>query len=197
MRVGSVNARLMVWFSRVSASRNWSLVASGTSSPPRSWARSARAPATTWIDARFLVPSSVKRRVPVGKSNAASPRRFGMWASGSRHRSRPAIIRWITSDRSPSSAITMRWLRRLTARTFLDSTSAIGGVTERSTNGLPNRTRTSDCPTMRVRRHSTYTVTSGSSGIAVFGCFGPTSGTTGCSSLDAMRNIRRASTASV
>ena len=53
-----------VWFSRVSASRNISTVASSGSMPPRSSARTASAPRTSCIDARFRELASVKSSVP-------------------------------------------------------------------------------------------------------------------------------------
>src|SRR5919108_6516645 len=116
--------------------------------------------------ARFFVPASVIRSVPVEKSRAATPILPGTFAPLGFQCSRPAIIRWMTTKRSSSSAMTMRLPSRRTPVTARPTTSASDGSTERSTNGVVSRRRSSRAPVMRSRRASTYTVTSGSSGTA-------------------------------
>ena len=79
------------------------------------------APRTRCSDARFFEPASVKSSVPFANSNDASIS-FGpspALAPGSRHRSRPAIIRCMTRNSSSSSAMTMRLPTRKTSRTRL------------------------------------------------------------------------------
>ena len=96
-----MSVRLSVCRSRRSAAGRRRAVAPRTSRPPGSWAASAASPRTRWIDARRRVPASVRVSVPSGKSKAASPTRPGGRAPAGRQWSRPAIIRWITTKRSP------------------------------------------------------------------------------------------------
>ena len=145
-RRGSVSARLSVWFSRCSRSRNAGRSAAATSSPPRSNAARALAPCTTCSEARFLVPASVNASVPLAKSNSARVMRAGGRSPRPSQRRRPAIIRCNTRKYSPSSASTMRLPRRRTATTRRPSTLASGGTAVRSTNGLIRRTRSSRLP---------------------------------------------------
>ena len=65
------------------------------------------------------------------------PARFGRlaWPAGLQC-SRPAIIRWMTSQRSPSTPMAMRLPMRRNATTCLPSTVESGGSTVRSTKTL-------------------------------------------------------------
>src|SRR5215467_11056388 len=54
IRCGSVIVRFTVWFSRTSASRNWSSVTSSGSMPPGSSAVIPASPRTSCSDARFF-----------------------------------------------------------------------------------------------------------------------------------------------
>src|SRR5919109_4168569 len=71
----------------------------------------------------------------------------------------------MTTNRSPSRVSTIRLPSRRTPFTTRPTTSESGGCTERSTNGVASRMRSRRAPTTRSRSASTYTVTSGSSGI--------------------------------
>ncbi len=88
------------------------------------------------------------------------------------HRNRPAIIRWITTNRSSSSTQTMRLPSRRRARTRRPSMLDTGGVTDRSRKGLASRTRWSVCPTILELRAWRYSSTSGSSGTGTLSGFG-------------------------
>ena len=99
--------------------------------------------------ARRFDPASVRVTVPVEKSSAASPILPGSFAPASFQCSRPAIIRWMSTKSSPSSAITIRLPRRRRPVTARPITSAGGGSTERSTKGLASRMRSSRAPTTR------------------------------------------------
>ena len=153
--VGSVSARLSVWLSEVSAARNSASVASSGSRPPGSCSASAASPRTRWIAARFFVPASVMISVPVLKSSAATPILAGGRAPASFQCSRPAIIRCMTTNRSPSSARTIRLPSRRTPLTTRSTTSDSGGSTERSTNGVASRRRSRRAPTTRSPSAST------------------------------------------
>ena len=70
--------------------------------PPGSSAASAASPRTSCIEARFFELASVKNSVPCANSNDARII-FGPMPGffpGSRQRRRPAIIRWMTRNRS-------------------------------------------------------------------------------------------------
>src|SRR5437868_2675981 len=163
-RRGSVSARLSVWFSRRSASRNAASGASSTSMPPRSIARTASFPRTRWSEARFLVAASVKRSVPYGKSIAASPSLPGTFAPRSPQRSRPAIIKWKTRKRSPSISKAIRLPMRWMPTTCFPMIWAMGGSKVRSTKGEARRTAWIGCRSTRGSSASMYAVMSGSSG---------------------------------
>ncbi len=149
-RRGSVSARLSVWFSRRSASTNAARVASSGSSPPRANCPSPVSPRTRWSEARFFELASVISSVPVEKSNAASPTLPGTFAPRAPQRKRPAIIKWKTRNRSPSSPSTIRLPMRRSSRTVRPSASRSGGSTERSRNGLASRARSYVCPSTRA-----------------------------------------------
>ncbi len=101
---GSVSARFRVRFCAVRTAANSALDTSSGSTPPRSSLRTASSESNTHIPARFLVPCSVRMRVPSSKSQAASPTFLGMAAPfPSFHCSRPATMRWMTTNSSPSS----------------------------------------------------------------------------------------------
>src|SRR5262245_18017825 len=163
---GSVSARFRVWLSRDSAARKALRSHSRTSIPPRAKAASPSSPATRCREARFFDPASVRSSVPVSKSNAASPSLPGIFAPGAFQCSRPAIMRWITRWRSPSSPRAIRLpIRRSATRARL-SAARRGGSTVRSTNGLRIRIASSRRPRIRSPSASRYTTTSGSSGMA-------------------------------
>ena len=164
---GSVSARFNVWFSSVNRAANVPRSAAGTSSPPGSMAASAASPWTRCSDARRFVPASVNASIPDGNASLARVIRFGGAPPASNHRSRPAIMRWNTRNRSPSRTRMMRLPMRRTSRTRLPSASAIGGTAVRSTNGLSIRISVSGAPTTRAVSASRYSAISGSSGIAV------------------------------
>jgi len=65
------------------------------------------------------------------------------------HRKRPAIMRWKTRKRSPSSSKAIRLPRRWRARTTRPSAAASGGSTERRRNGDTRRTRSTVWPITR------------------------------------------------
>lgn len=120
------------------------------SMPPRENSASAAAPRTTWMDARFLVPASVRTSVPPGKSNSASiSRRFGL-GFFTAHCSRPATMRWITRKRSSSKANTSRLPMRLSPVTRLPTIADTGGSTLRTTNGLTTVTAEQGAPENRA-----------------------------------------------
>ena len=150
-----MSARLTVWRSPRSRAANSAGVAANTSSPPRSNSASAARPATTCSDARFFGLASVNTSEPAGKSNAASATFFASFAPRGFHRSRPAIIRWITTKRSPSTPITIRLPSRSTVSTFAPTSSFGAGLTVRSTNGLAIRIASIGCPIACARRRST------------------------------------------
>jgi hypothetical protein len=151
---GSVNDRLTVWFSATRRAANASRVAAMTSMPPASSAASPARPATTWSDARRCLPASVSASVPVAKAKNASA--FGaVVLPRSSQRSRPAIMRWTTTKRSPSNARTMRLPSRSTPTTVRPSTAEIGGVTERSRNGWRIEMRSRRWPTVLAASRST------------------------------------------
>ena len=153
-RRGSVSARLSVWFSLTSRVANASRSASSTSSPPRSNGCRPASPSTRWIDARRVVPASVRTSVPVGKSKEASAILPGALPPAASHRSRPAIIRWMTTNRSRSSASTIRFPMRRRPSTRLPAISAGDGLTDRSTNGFRIVRRSSGWPRILGARQS-------------------------------------------
>ena len=108
----------------------------------------------------------MKRRVPDGKSKAASPTRPGSFARRAFHWNRPAIVRWKTRNSSSSTPITMRLPMRRSPWTFLRCASQIGGSYVRTTKGLAMGTSSRVWPTMRGSSRSLYTKMSGSSGMA-------------------------------
>src|SRR5712691_3954943 len=169
-RCGSVRERFRLWRSRVSRVRNVSRSVSNTSTPPGSSAREASSPRRMCSDARRFDPASVRSSVPFGKSKAARPSFAGIFAPEGSHRSLPAIIRWMTMKRSSSVAMTIRFPTRRTSRILFPSSCDGAGSTVRRMNGLARRRRVSGCPRRRSRRASTYTVTSGSSGIGCTLC---------------------------
>ena len=65
--------------------------------PPGSSAASASRPATSFNEARRFLLASVKIIVPVEKSSAAMPLRFGIALPTRSQCKRPEIIRWMTT----------------------------------------------------------------------------------------------------
>ena len=133
--------------------------------PPGSIARKPSSPATTCNDARRFVPASVSTSDPFAKSKAAKLCLPASRAPAAFQCNRPAIIRCNTSHKSPSTPIAIRFPIRRTPRTTRPSTSPIPGSTVRNKKALPNRTRSSGCPTMRGSSALMYAEMSGSSGM--------------------------------
>jgi len=79
--------------------------------------------------------------------------------------SRPAIIRWMTSQRSSSKPMATRLPTRRRLRTVRPSAQDSGGSAVRSRNALAKRTLSSGCPTIRASRALIYAEMSGNSGI--------------------------------
>ncbi len=90
----------------------------------------------------------------------------GSFPPTARHLNRPAIIKWITMNRSSSISSTIRFPIRRTPRTLVPAISDTGGSNVRSTNGFAITSFSSGSPTIRRSSCSRYTVMSGSSGIA-------------------------------
>src|SRR5262245_60312219 len=112
-----------------------------------------------------LVPASVRIKVPLSKSMARSPTLPGTFAPRSCQRKRPAIIKWITRNSSPSNSKTIRLPRRWRSRTCAPRRASSGGSMERSRNGLASLTFSTRLPTTRGRSAWRYKRISGSSGI--------------------------------
>ena len=94
--VGIREARFSVWFSlRRRAAKARELRAQDLHSAGIERLELA-APRRRWMLARFFVLASVRMRVPLSKSNAASPTLPGMGAPAGFHLKRPATMRWIT-----------------------------------------------------------------------------------------------------
>ena len=124
-RCGSVSARFSVWFSRVSASPN-SLTRRGQDFEAAGIVRRElllrRAPGTAMRGASIPLRSGSAIRFESRKRQDRLCRE-SLDASGLcafvAHLKRPAIIRWMTRNRSPSSSQTSRLPSRRSARTFL------------------------------------------------------------------------------
>ena len=145
----------------------------GAGGPPREprglHGRRRRAPAgraTRWSDARLLVLASERTSAPSSKSNAARAPRPPTRAPRFFQCSRPAIIRCRTTNRSPSSAKTIRLPIRSRPVTIFPDVSATGGAVDRSRKGLPSRIDSSRRPRTRGERAARYAEMSGSSGTA-------------------------------
>ena len=123
-----------------STARNWLRSLAKMSMPPGSMERRASSPASTCSDARRFVPASVSTSEPFGKSNAARLCRPASLAAGGRQCRRPAIMRWSTSQRSPSSPMAMRLPIRRRSRTVRPSAEAKGGCAVRSREMPATRT---------------------------------------------------------
>ena len=162
--LGSVSARLRVWFSAVMARRKSSRVESGISSPPRSNWSNCCCPLIRCREARFFDEASVISRVPFGKSNAPRPLLGGILHPAVRHNSRPLIIRCRIRKNSSSNSSAIRFPMRLMLTTHRPSTDWIGGLAVRRRKGWVRRTLSRRCFWIKWRRRSTYTSTSGYSG---------------------------------
>ena len=129
-RRGSVSARFSVWFSATRRAANASRVAAITSIPPASSAASAARPATTCSEARRLLARLGEEQACRRRTRRRRARCGAVVLPGASQRRRPAIIRWTTTNSSPSKAKTMRLPRRSTPATRWPSTALIGGVTD-------------------------------------------------------------------
>ena len=128
---------------------------------------SAASPCTTCSDARRFVPASVSASdavVEVERGQRVARRACAPGASQCR---RPAIIRWMTRNSCVVELEHDALAEAAHARDAARRTSAdTGGIAVRSTKTLGSRTSRSAWPRSLAAMRSTYTVTSGSSGIA-------------------------------
>ena len=99
----------------------------------------------------------------------AKPARFGCpaWERKCSSAAGPAILRCSTSHKSPATPTAICFPSRRTSWTVPPMAALRGGSAVRSRNGDFTTARWSMCPTTRVLTASTYTVTSGNSGLEV------------------------------
>ena len=100
-----------------------------------------RAPRRRCSEARRFGAGLGEQQRPAGEIERRERRLArGPWPLARRQRSRPAIIRWITRNSSPSSSRTMRFPEPLDPGTFLPKAAESGGWNVRNKNGLRVRT---------------------------------------------------------